>query len=47
MKTQYAGKHLSELRKKVQNFDFSTILSEGKKRISTKIGIQNPPGMFL
>jgi len=36
----YAGKHLKELQKKVQSFDIGTILSEGKKRIGSKIGIQ-------
>ncbi len=30
---KYAGKHLKELQKKVQSFDFGTILSESKKRI--------------
>jgi very long chain acyl-CoA dehydrogenase len=36
----FAGKHLKDLQKKVQGFDFGTILSEGKKRIGSKIGIQ-------
>jgi very long chain acyl-CoA dehydrogenase len=36
----YAGKHLKELQKKVQSFDIGTILSEGKKRIGSKIGVQ-------
>jgi very long chain acyl-CoA dehydrogenase len=37
----YAGKFLKELQKKVQSFDISVILSEGKKRIGSKIGISN------
>lgn len=36
----YAGKHLKELQRKVQSFDFGTILTEGKKRIGSKIGVQ-------
>ncbi len=34
---------MNELRKKVQSFDLGTILTEGKKRIGTRIGIQNAP----
>jgi hypothetical protein len=37
----YAGKHLKDLQRKVQSFDFGTILSEGKKRIGSKIGVQS------
>lgn len=37
----YAGKHLRELQKKVQGFDIGTILSESKKRIGSKIGMQS------
>jgi len=36
----YAGKHLKELQKKVQSFDIGTILSESKKRIGSKMGMQ-------
>lgn len=36
----YAGKHLRELQKKVQSFDIGTILTESKKRIGSKIGVQ-------
>lgn len=41
----YAGKHLKELQKKVQSFDIGTILTEGKKRIGSKMGIQTAPSM--
>jgi len=41
----YAGKHLNELKKRVQSFDIGTILNEGKKRIGSKIGIQNAPSV--
>lgn len=41
----YAGKHLKELQKKVQSFDFGTILSEGKKRIGSKMGMQSVPSL--
>lgn len=34
----YAGKHLKDLQKKVQKFDFGTIMSEGKKRLGNKMG---------
>jgi len=36
----YAGKHLKELQRKVQSFDIGTILTEGRKRIGSKMGIQ-------
>lgn len=39
----FAGKHLKDLQKKVQSFDIGTILSESKKRIGSKIGMQNLP----
>lgn len=39
----YAGKHLKELQKKVQSFDFGVILNEGKKRIGSKVGMQSLP----
>lgn len=39
----YAGKHLRELQKKVQSFDLGTIMSEGKKRIGSKMGMQSFP----
>jgi very long chain acyl-CoA dehydrogenase len=42
---KYAGKHLKELQKKVQSFDVGTILSESRKRIGSKIGIQNTPSL--
>ena len=41
----YAGKHLKELQKKVQSFDFGTILNESKKRLGSKIGLQNVPSL--
>lgn len=41
----YAGKHLKELQKKVQSFDFGTILTESKKRLGSKIGLQNVPSL--
>jgi len=41
----YAGKHLKELQKKVQSFDIGTILNESKKRLGSKIGIQNVPSL--
>jgi hypothetical protein len=43
--SKYAGKHLKELQKKVQSFDFGTILNESKKRLGSKIGIQNVPAL--
>jgi len=39
----YAGKHLKELQKKVQGFDIGTIMSEGKKRLGSKMGLQSLP----
>jgi very long chain acyl-CoA dehydrogenase len=39
----YAGKHLKELQKKVQGFDIGTILSESKKRLGNKMGMQSMP----
>ena len=44
---KYAGKHLKELQKKVQSFDFGTILNESKKRLGSKIGIQNVPALSV
>ena len=41
----YAGKHLKELQKKVQSFDFGTILNESKKRLGSKIGMANVPSL--
>lgn len=37
----YAGKFLKELQRKVQSFDVGVILTEGKKRLGSKIGISN------
>lgn len=36
---------MKELQKKVQSFDFGTILNESKKRLGSKIGIQNVPSL--
>lgn len=36
---------MKELQKKVQSLDLGTILTEGKKRIGSKIGIQNIPSL--
>ena len=36
---------MNELKKRVQSFDIGTILNEGKKRIGSKIGIQNAPSV--
>lgn len=44
----YAGKHLRELQKKVQSFDLGVIMSEGKKRLGSKVGmsqVQEIPGV--
>ncbi len=35
------------MKKKVQSFDIGTILNEGKKRIGSKIGIQNAPSVSV
>lgn len=36
---------MKELQKKVQSFDIGTILNESKKRLGSKIGIQNVPSL--
>ena len=36
---------MKELQKKVQSFDIGTILNESKKRLGSKIGIQNVPSI--
>lgn len=38
---------MKELQKKVQSFDFGTILNESKKRLGSKIGIQNVPALSV
>jgi len=41
----YAGKFLKELQKKVQSFDIGTILTESKKRLGSKVGMQTVPSL--
>lgn len=41
----YAGKHLQEKLRKVKSFDFGVIMSESKKRLGSKMGMQEVPSL--